>query len=128
SVALSRHRRTGEVRGRVGQGLLMATGYTRRDGELYVEDVPLSRIADVAGTPCYVYSAAVIRDRAARLTQALAGIPHRVHFAVKSNGSGGVLRTLRDAGIGADVVSGGELYRALHAGFRPEDIVFDGVG
>lgn len=106
----------------------MVQGFTRRDGELYVEDVPLRTIAERAGTPCYVYSSAVMRDRAERLTQALAGIPHRVHFAVKANGSGAVLRTLRDAGIGADVVSGGELYRALRAGFRPEDIVFDGVG
>jgi diaminopimelate decarboxylase len=106
----------------------MSAGFARRDGELYAEGVPLATIAKAVGTPTYVYSAAILRDRAARLTQALAGIPHRVHFAVKANGSGAVLRTLRDAGIGADVVSGGELYRALHAGFRPEDIVFDGVG
>lgn len=106
----------------------MTAGFTRRDGALHVEDVPLARIAAAVGTPAYVYSAAVLRDRAARLTQALAGIPHRVHFAVKSNGSGGVLRTLREAGIGADVVSGGELFRALRAGFKPEDIVVDGVG
>ena len=106
----------------------MADGFARRDGVLVAEGVALERIAAAVGTPCYVYSAAVIRDRAARLTQALAGIPHRVHFAVKANGSGAVLRTLREAGIGADVVSGGELYRALRAGFRPEDIVFDGVG
>jgi len=106
----------------------MTAGFTRRDGELYAEGVPLATIAKAVGTPAYVYSAAILRDRAARLTEALAGIPHRVHFAVKANGSGAVLRTLRDAGIGADVVSGGELYRALQAGFRPEDIVFDGVG
>jgi diaminopimelate decarboxylase len=106
----------------------MTPGFTRRDGELYADDVPLATIARAVGTPAYVYSASVLRDRAARLTEALAGIPHRVHFAVKANGSGAVLRTLREAGIGADVVSGGELYRALQAGFLPEDIVFDGVG
>jgi diaminopimelate decarboxylase len=106
----------------------MAKGFTRRDGELHAEGVPLAAIAKAVGTPTYVYSASVIRERAARLSQALAGIPHRVHYAVKANGSGAVLRLLREAGIGADVVSGGELFRALQAGFRPEDIVFDGVG
>ncbi len=106
----------------------MTPGFTRQGGVLHVEGVPLPRIAAAVGTPAYVYSAAVMRDRAARLTEALAGIPHRVHFAVKSNGSAAVLRTLRETGIGADVVSGGELFRALRAGFRPADIVFDGVG
>lgn len=106
----------------------MGQGFTRRDGELHADGVPLATIAKAVGTPAYVYSASVIRDRAARLTQALAGIPHRVHYAVKANGSGAVLRLLREAGIGADVVSGGELFRALRAGFGPEDIVFDGVG
>lgn len=103
-------------------------GFTRRNGELYVDGVPLSRIAAVAGTPSYVYSASVLRDRALRLSQALAGIPHRVHFAAKANGGGAVLRTLREQGIGVDVVSGGELFQALRAGFKPQDIVFDGVG
>jgi diaminopimelate decarboxylase len=106
----------------------MADGFVRRDGVLFADGVALERIAEVAGTPCYVYSAAVMRERAARLTSALKGIKHKVHFAVKANGSAAVLRTLRECGIGADVVSGGELYRALRAGFRPEDIVFDGVG
>lgn len=106
----------------------MAAGFTRRDGTLHAEAVPLARIADAVGTPAYVYCAGTIRDRYAQLTRALEGIPHRVHYAVKANGSGGVLRTLRDAGCGADVVSGGELFRVLRAGFRPEDIVFDGVG
>ncbi|MBX3172874.1 MAG: diaminopimelate decarboxylase [Gemmatimonadaceae bacterium] len=112
----------------MAQGLETATGFTRRNGELHVDGVPLSRIAEVAGTPSYVYSASVLRERAQRLTQALAGIPHRVHFAAKANGSAAVLRTLREQGIGVDVVSGGELFQALRAGFKPEDIVFDGVG
>lgn len=106
----------------------MAAGFTRRAGALHADGVALERIAEAVGTPCYVYSTSVIRERAARLTQALAGVPHRAHYAVKANGTGAVLRTLRDAGIGADVVSGGELFRALRAGFRPDDIVFDGVG
>lgn len=94
----------------MAQGPETATGFTRRNGELHVDGVPLSRIAEVAGTPSYVYSASVLRERAQRLTQALAGIPHRVHFAAKANGSAAVLRTLREQGIGVDVVSGGELF------------------
>jgi diaminopimelate decarboxylase len=103
-------------------------GFTRRDGVLHAEGVPLPRIAEAVGTPAYVYSAAVIRDRAERLTRALAGVPHRTHYAAKANASAAVLRVLRDAGIGVDVVSGGELFQALRAGFKPSDIVFDGVG
>lgn len=106
----------------------MTTGFARRDGVLHADGVPLPAIAKAVGTPTYVYSASVIRDRATRLTQALDGIPHRVHYAAKANASGAVLRVLREAGIGVDVVSGGELFRALRAGFRPEDVVFDGVG
>lgn len=106
----------------------MASGVTRRDGVLHVDAVPLPRIAAAVGTPAYVYSASVLRDRAARLARALEGVPHRVHYAAKANGSGAVLRVLREAGLGVDVVSGGELFRALRAGFRPEDVVFDGVG
>lgn len=106
----------------------MAAGFTRRDGVLHADGVPLPAIAAAVGTPAYVYSASVIRDRAARLSRALEGIPHRVHYAAKANASGAVLRVLRESGIGVDVVSGGELFRALRAGFRPEDVVFDGVG
>jgi diaminopimelate decarboxylase len=107
----------------------MAEGFTRRDGELYAEDVPLRLLAEEVGTPAYVYSAETMRERVRRLGEALAGIPHRVHFAAKANSSGGVLRTLRDAGVGVDVVSGGELFKAIRAGFRPAtDIIFGGVG
>lgn len=107
----------------------MAEGFTRRDGELHAEDVPLRHIAAEVGTPAYVYSAETMRERVRRLETALAGIPHRVHFAAKANSSGGVLRTLRDAGAGVDVVSGGELFKAIRAGFRPQtDIIFGGVG
>ncbi len=106
----------------------MHTGFTRRDGVLHAEGVALPRIATAVGTPTYVYSAAVIRDRAERLTQALSAVPHRIHYAAKANASAAVLRVLRDAGIGVDVVSGGELFQALRAGFKPADVVFDGVG
>ena len=106
----------------------MHAGFTRRDGVLFAEDVPLPRIAQGAGTPTYVYSAAVLRDRAERLTRALEGVPHRIHYAAKANASAAVLGVLREAGIGVDVVSGGELFQVLRAGFKPADIVFDGVG
>ncbi len=85
---------------------MSAEGFTRRDGILHAEDVSLERIAAAVGTPAYVYSAATLRERVARLENALSGVPHRVHFAVKANASAGVLRVLRDAGCGVDVVSG----------------------
>jgi len=108
--------------------VVSAEGFTRRDGVLYAEDVSLERIAAAVGTPAYVYSAATLRERVARLEEALGGIPHRVHFAVKANAGAAVLATLREAGCGVDVVSGGELYRVLRAGFTGADIVFGGVG
>ena len=76
----------------------------------------------------YVYSADTIRDRYRRLDSALAGIPHRLHYTLKANSNRALLRVAREMGSGADVVSGGELRRALAAGFKPADIIFGGVG
>lgn len=113
----------------MGQGVLSAVrGVAARDGVLHAEGVSLERIAHEAGTPAYVYSAGVVRDRHARLTGVLAGVPHRVHYSLKANANRGILAVLRAAGSGVDVVSGGELFRALRAGFRGEDILFGGVG
>ncbi|HET7042695.1 MAG TPA: diaminopimelate decarboxylase, partial [Gemmatimonadales bacterium] len=95
---------------------------------LRMSGVPLASIADAVGTPTYVYSADVIRRRYEMLSAALAPLQHRICFAVKANSNLAVLRTLRDCGAGADLVSGGELQRALAAGFAPESIVFSGVG
>lgn len=103
-------------------------GFSPRDGSLHCEGVPLERIAREVGTPAYVYSAGVIRDRYARLTAALAAAPHRIHYSLKANSCRGILGVLREAGSGVDVVSGGELFRALRAGFKPEEILFGGVG
>jgi diaminopimelate decarboxylase len=111
----------------VGQSVLTAA-FARRDGALYCEDVAAEEIARQAGTPTFVYSAAVLRDRYQRLTSALAGVKHRVHYSLKANANRGVLDVLRELGSGADVVSGGELYRALRAGFLGPDIIFGGVG
>ena len=103
-------------------------GLDRRGGALLLGGVPLSAIADGAGTPAYVYNADVIRRRYAALDRALQEVPHRIAFAVKANANLAVLRVLRDLGSGADIVSGGELARALAAGFPAERIVFSGVG
>lgn len=95
---------------------------------MHCEGVSLERIARDVGTPVYVYSAATIRDRYARLDQMLAAVPHRIHYTLKANSSRGILGLVRELGAGADVVSGGELKRALAAGFAPSDIIFGGVG
>ena len=111
----------------MGEGVLIP-GLVRVDGALSCEGVPLDTVAAAAGTPSYVYSAGAIREAYERLRQALAPVPHRVHYSVKANSNGAVLRLLRELGAGVDIVSGGELFRALHAGFTGADIVFSGVG
>jgi diaminopimelate decarboxylase len=111
----------------VGEGVL-TSGFARVDGALVCEGVPLDAIASEVGTPAYVYSAAMVRDRYSRLDGALAGLPHRVHYTLKANSNAGILRVLRELGAGVDVVSGGELHRAQRAGFLGEDIIFGGVG
>lgn len=99
------------------------------DGELYVENVPLARIAAEVGTPVYVYSAATFQRHARVFRDGLAGIERKhLAFAVKANPNLAVLRLLANEGFGADVVSGGELARALAAGMAAKDIVFSGVG
>ncbi|MGE5093109.1 MAG: diaminopimelate decarboxylase [Bacillota bacterium] len=110
------------------EALLADAGLERRDGSLVMAGVPLSAIADAVGTPVYVYNAEAIRARYAELDAALAAVPHRICYAVKANGNLAVLRVLRDLGAGADIVSAGELGRALAAGFSAERIVFSGVG
>jgi diaminopimelate decarboxylase len=88
----------------------------------------LTSIAAGVGTPAYVYDAGHVRTQYAALDGALAGTPHRVHYSVKANGNLAILRLLRELGAGVDIVSGGELFRALQAGFSGADIVFSGVG
>ncbi|MEO7247661.1 MAG: diaminopimelate decarboxylase [Novosphingobium sp.] len=100
-----------------------------RNGVVHAEDVALTAIADAVGTPVYVYSRATLERHARVFAEALSVLP-RVHiaFAVKSNPNLAVLRVLAREGYGADVVSEGEMARALAAGMPPEDIVFSGVG
>ncbi|MEP7001512.1 MAG: diaminopimelate decarboxylase [bacterium] len=114
-------------RGTVGEGVL-TSGFTRVDGALACEGVALDVVAEQVGTPAYVYSASVVRDRYRRLDAALAPMPHRIHYTLKANSNRGLLRVLRELGAGVDVVSGGELFRALRAGFAGSDIIFGGVG
>ena len=100
-----------------------------RDGVLHAENVPLPQIAAEVGTPVYVYSRATLVRHARVFREALGELddPH-LAFAVKANPNLAVLRVLANEGYGADVVSGGELTRALAAGMKPADIVFSGVG
>lgn len=88
----------------------------------------LIHVAAAVGTPVYVYDAEKIRSQYASLRAALAGVPHRLHYSVKANANLAVLGLLRGLGSGADIVSGGELARALKAGFQGRDLVFSGVG
>jgi diaminopimelate decarboxylase len=99
-----------------------------QDGRLHCEGTPLEAIADAVGTPTYVYSAGAIAHVYEAYERALDGVPHLVCYAVKANMNLAVLDLLARLGAGADVVSGGELYRALRAGFEPGKIVFAGVG
>lgn len=102
-----------------------------REGELHCEDVPLTRIAEAVGTPVYVYSSATLARHYTVLRDALEGAGLHdplIAFAVKANSNVAVLKTLGALGAGADVVSEGEIRRALTAGIGPERIVFSGVG
>jgi diaminopimelate decarboxylase len=97
-------------------------------GGLYCEEVPLSEIARDVGTPVYVYSYGALERAYRELDDAFADLDHLVCYAVKANGNLAVLRALASFGAGADIVSGGELYRAMRAGFDPKKVVFAGVG
>ena len=102
--------------------------FTYRDGELYAENVALSRIAGEHGTPVYVYSRAALEQRYLAYDRALEGMPHLVCYAVKANSNLAVLNVLARLGAGFDIVSAGELERVLRAGGDPSRVVFSGVG
>ncbi len=99
-----------------------------RKGELYAEEVPVSRLADIYGTPLYVYSATTIADHYDRLTTALAPLDHLICYAVKANSNLAVLSLLAKRGSGFDLVSGGELTRVRKAGGKAGKCSFAGVG
>ncbi len=103
--------------------------FTYCDGELHAEGVPVRAIADAVGTPVYIYSRATLERHAQVFKAALANLPRtHIAFAIKANPNLAVLKVLARQGFGADVVSGGEIARALAAGMKAEDIVFSGVG
>jgi diaminopimelate decarboxylase len=99
-----------------------------RKGELHAEDVPLRDLAERYGTPLYVYSRGTLLRHLAAYEEAFKGVEHVTCFAVKANSSLAVLNVLGRHGAGADVVSGGELFRALRAGIDPRKVVYAGVG
>ena len=98
------------------------------NGELGVDGMPLSQIAADHDSPLYVYSGASIRDAYRDFAAAVAPVNGKVHFAMKANSALGILALLAREGAGADIVSGGELSRALAAGMPASDVVFSGVG
>lgn len=102
--------------------------FAYRNGELYCEEVPIAALCEEYGTPLYVYSHTALVRRYREFASAFAEINPLICFSVKSNGNLAVLRTLANEGAGADIVSGGELFRALQAGIPPERIVFAGPG
>jgi diaminopimelate decarboxylase len=102
--------------------------FAHRGGVLHAEDVPVPEIAAAVGTPFYCYSTATLTRHYKVFDEAFAGIPHMVCYAMKANSNQAVLATLARLGAGADVVSEGELRRALAAGFSAEKILFSGVG
>ena len=113
----------------MGESVLTASGFARTaSGELICEGVSLEAIADVVGTPVYVYSSRAIRDQFDALDRVLAPVPHRLHYSMKANSNLALLRLLQERGAGVDIVSGGELFRAREAGFSADSIVFSGVG
>jgi len=99
-----------------------------RDGELCAEAVPLRAVAAAYGTPTYVYSRATLERHYRAFDTALAGLDHRVCYAVKANSNLAVLQVLARLGAGFDIVSGGELARVLRAGGQADRVVFSGVG
>ncbi len=99
-----------------------------KEGELWAEEVPIKRIVNQVSTPVYIYSARTLRRHFHAFDSAFYGIRHLTCFSVKCNSNLWVLKLLQEEGAGADVVSGGELYRALRANIPPKKIVFSGVG
>jgi len=104
------------------------SGFAYRQGRLHAEGVDLSGVAEELGTPCYVYSRAVIEARWRAYDGAFGGRPHLVCYAVKANSNLAILSVLARLGSGFDIVSGGELERVLAAGGDPGKVVFSGVG
>src|SRR4051794_6086811 len=102
--------------------------FTYKNRVLHCEDVPLRTLAEGYGTPLYVYSKATLLRHLQQLQQAFAPVNPLICYSVKTNGNLSICRLMHEHGAGFDVTSGGELYRALQAGGKGEQIVFAGVG
>ncbi len=102
--------------------------FNYRDNELYCEDVPVRAIADTVGTPFYLYSHATLKRHFLIFNGAFEGLDRLVCFSAKANTNLAVLTLFQSLGGGLDIVSGGELFRGLKAGFAPDKIVYSGVG
>src|SRR3982075_850664 len=102
--------------------------FAYRNGVLHAEAVDLAALAEAVGTPFYCYSTATLERHYRVFAQAFADVPSLVCYAMKANSNQAVIATLARLGAGADVVSGGELKRALAAGIPPERILFSGIG
>ena len=102
--------------------------FTYRDNELYCEDVPVQKIAAEIGTPFYLYSHATLTRHFKAFNEAFEGIDRLICFSAKANSNLAILKLFATLGCGLDIVSGGELYRGIQAGFAPNRIVYSGVG
>lgn len=102
--------------------------FVYKNDDLYCEDVSVSHVAEQVGTPFYLYSYSTIRRHFGVFENAFNGLDHLTCFSVKSNSNIAILRLLALEGGGADIVSGGELFRAIRAGITPDKIVYSGVG
>ncbi len=102
--------------------------FNYRKGELYCESVPIKEIVKAVGTPLYIYSYKTFERHFRVFDRAFQKVPHLVCYSCKANANGSLLSTVSKLGGGADIVSGGELYKALRAGIAHNKIVFSGVG
>lgn len=104
------------------------SGFSRRDGAFYCEELNLRELAQRFGTPLYVYSHQALKTALENWMRGIAGTNHRVFYAMKANSNLALLKFFHDSGTGFDIVSRGELQRALMAGAKGNDIVYSGVG
>ena len=102
--------------------------FAYRDGKLFAEEISVTGLAEKYGTPLYIYSAATLRRHFEAFDSAFSGLDHLTCFSVKANSNLSLLKLLGEMGAGMDIVSGGELYRALKAGIPGDKIVYSGVG
>ena len=102
--------------------------FSYRNGQLYCEDLPIQELVTHVGTPCYVYSQATLQHHFRVFDQAFASVPHLTCFSMKANSNLAIIHLFGSMGGGVDIVSGGELFRALKAGIPPRRIVYSGIG